>query len=480
MSTEERASPPIDTNTWLAPLSSVTPQPEPHMCLTCGPKTVTNAVTEYTTDVEYTTIVYNLDVPSSSSCDSTTLTTAITALTTDVATSIVSYTRPRPPLSFPSGDREIPSASPSWSKPPLILTTEINHTVPPPTDVGPSPTDVPEEQCPVEVTMTVTSDVVVTASITVTVSASPEWHEPTVAPRNLDDVLEKRHLTGPLRRLSATKHLGSPASSKTPSPPQSTAAFKTKRGIIASQTAIDALASLMGNYPKMSWLGDWYSGPPSTISSNLVFVPQMYGKDSDDNGDFTRNAQAALKTNGREHYFLSFGEPGTPNPKLYMNAQDAAKLWMAKLEPYASQGITIGAPGTLQNTQDFQYLTDFLKACSSCSIGFIAIHWFDRASDTAFTGFKNTVNKALAVAATAGKGGTKVPVWVDNFQAGGTPEAQKMFLAQAVPWLDAQAGVQAYAYVPSDSSANPNSEGQGFVDPVTHQLTDLAKYYAQL
>ena len=258
----------------------------------------------------------------------------------------------------------------------------------------------------------------------------------------------------------------SSAPSSNPSPPAS--GLRTKRGIIASGDAVDEIAAAFGNAPKVSWLCNWYSAPPKTLPEGIDFVPQNYGKQSDIDGEWTKNAEKAV-AEGRK-YMLSFGEPGTPNDKLQMNPQEAVELWMQKMEPYAKQGIIIGAPGTLQNTQDFDWLSEFLDLCTECSIGFLAMHWYDKAELKNVDGFKETLNKAATLA--NGK-----PIWLDNFQAEGTREAQQEFLAEVVPWLDAQENIQAYAYVAKDSQEPGSSVG--FLDG-NNQLNSLGQFYVNL
>lgn len=184
-------------------------------------------------------------------------------------------------------------------------------------------------------------------------------------------------------------------------------------------------------------------------------MPQLYHKNSDDDGSWTKDAQKAVSQGLK--YFLSYGEPGTPGDQQ-MNPQEAAQQWMIKLEPYAKQGVSIGAPGTLQNTQDFDWLNQFLTACKDCTIGFIAQHWFGSATsvDDALKqvpGFQQTLQKAKAIADQR-----NVFVWLDNFSmstpTGTSPdltaEIQTAFLKQTVPWLEQQDWIKAYAYVPPD------------------------------
>ncbi|KAK4695145.1 hypothetical protein P7C71_g2557, partial [Lecanoromycetidae sp. Uapishka_2] len=243
----------------------------------------------------------------------------------------------------------------------------------------------------------------------------------------------------------------------------------SKRGVIIPAGGADqlSLVTAFNDSEKIIWVGNWYSSGPPNLNPRIDFVPQNYGKDSDTSGEWTKNAQKA-EAEGQK-YFLSFGEPGTPNAELYMDAQDAANLWMKEMQPYAKAGISVGAPGNLQNTQDFTYLSQFLDACDSlgCDIGFIAVHWFYVAAAGNEQGFKDCVNNATKIA--NGK-----PVWVDNFQATGTNEAQQAFLGDIVPWLEQNEAVQRYAYVTPNSST-----GTGFLN-ADGSISSLGTFYANL
>ena len=190
----------------------------------------------------------------------------------------------------------------------------------------------------------------------------------------------------------------------------------------------------------------------------------MYGKGSEKNGEWENNAKKAIAAGDK--IFFSFGEPGTPNKDRYMTPEEGADFFRKQMEPYAKQGVTIGAPGTLQNKQDFDWLEKFLAACNDCSIGFLQQHWFDKAAPTArqIEAFKGTVNDALKIA------NGKYPVWIENFQAQGSAEDQKAFLKEVIPWLESNEQVQGYGYVPGDKDSAGMMDGD--------KLNDLGSYYA--
>lgn len=228
--------------------------------------------------------------------------------------------------------------------------------------------------------------------------------------------------------------------------PANAASAGTKRGVLIPAGGADqkALVSLVNSSPKITWCANWYSSAPPDLAGGKEFVPQNYGLESDKDGTWTKNAQKAAGA-GTKH-FLSFGEPNTPNAKLQQTAAGAAAFWMKEMQPYTDK-VTIGAPGILQNKQDFGWLSEFLTECDKlgCKIGFIALHWFYKAEAGNVAGFKDVINNATSIA--KGK-----PVWLDNFQATGSDAAQKEFLGEVVPWLESNAAVERYAYVFPDGS----------------------------
>ena len=247
-----------------------------------------------------------------------------------------------------------------------------------------------------------------------------------------------------------------------------------KRGLVFVDgiAEMDALVQYAMASPNIHWLGNYFSAPPGGIdgpSPRVEFVPQMYGRQSV-GSEWDTNAARAVK-NGDKH-FLSFGEPGTPNPKNYVDAADGASLWMSQMQPYTKQGVTIGAPGSLGGDDDLNWNTAFLCACQKlgCDIGFQAGHWFDHAAplEQQLARAKGTIESYIAMA----KGR---PVWFENIWARGTAAEQTAFMDQLVPWLEDNPAIQRYGFVPMDGDAS-------YGDPYTSggSPTPLGEHFASL
>lgn len=151
-----------------------------------------------------------------------------------------------------------------------------------------------------------------------------------------------------------------------------------------------------------------------------------------------------------------------------MDPDTAVDLFMSDLQPYALQGIKVGAPAVLQPDPDLAWLKQFMAGCEEkgCKISFVAVHWVWSATPAErVEDFKDTVNNATAIA--NGK-----PVWVDNFQASGTNEEQQQWLSQVLPWLESNDAVERYAYV----SPSRNT-GTGFLN-ADGSMSSLGEFYA--
>ena len=253
---------------------------------------------------------------------------------------------------------------------------------------------------------------------------------------------------------TAPKEAGAAASTNSTKAP--------KRGIVVSGQDTDAITAAFAN-TKVSWLGNWYSGPPPNLTPEMgmEYVPQLYSISSDDDGSWDSNAKKGVAAGDK--YFMSFGEPAHSG----VDAQTAVTAWMKYMEPYAAQGVSLGAPGNLQNPEDMVWLGKFLDLCETagCTVGFVCVHWFWTPGPNGQQDFKNAVNNATALA--KGK-----PVWVDNFEATGSGEQGIEFLTNIIPWLEDNDAIARYGYL-----AINRTQG-GFLAETGDELSDLGKFYA--
>ena len=254
----------------------------------------------------------------------------------------------------------------------------------------------------------------------------------------------------------------SPSTAAAPAPVTSTNGKSPKRGIIVSGgdsgTTVKAFANT-----KVSWLGNWYSGPPPELTPDMGmdFVPQLYSPSSANDGSWGSNTKKGIAAGDK--YFMSFGEPAHSG----ITPETAVTAWMTDMEPYAKQGVSLGAPGNLQNPADMVWLAKFLDLCDTagCTIGFLCVHWFWTPGPNGQQDFKNAVNNVTTQA--KGK-----PVWVDNFEANGNTTAQIEFLTAIIPWLEDNDLIARYGYLAMNRTSG------GFLPETGDELSDLGKFYA--
>ncbi|KAL9074080.1 MAG: hypothetical protein Q9161_002489 [Pseudevernia consocians] len=261
--------------------------------------------------------------------------------------------------------------------------------------------------------------------------------------------------------VTAPEESATPASTDAQTP-ATNSTKSAKRGIIVSGDDTDAITAAFAN-TKVSWLGNWYSGPPPNLTPEMgmSYVPQLYSAQYVEDGSWASNAKKGVADGDK--YFMSFGEPAHSG----VTAQTAVTDWMNNMEPYAAQGVSLGTPGNLQNPVDFEWLGTFLDLCETagCTIGFVCVHWFWTPGPNGQQDFKNAVNNATSLA--KGK-----PVWVDNFEANGDAAGQIEFLTNIIPWLEDNDLVARYGYL-----AINRTQG-GFLPETGNELSDLGKFYA--
>lgn len=287
------------------------------------------------------------------------------------------------------------------------------------------------------------------------------------SPTKASGTPKKGSSTGSVTAVKAAAAAPTKASSTPKTGSSSGSGSGNKRGLImpCGSADTDFLVEAFNDKPSIKWVGNWYSAPPGNLSSNIDFVPQDYHFDDADFVTWNQNAKQAISEG--QKYLLGFGEPETdPGAQSPQGVQAAAEGWMKFMQPYSGQA-SLGSPAVLQNTNDFNWLSEFLDACDSlgCDIGFIAIHWMWEASQV--ESFKTAITNATTIA--NGK-----PVWVDNFSASGTNEEQQAFLNEVVPWMEANDGIERYAYVSPDRTT-----GTGFLN-ADGSISSLGTFYANL
>ena len=221
----------------------------------------------------------------------------------------------------------------------------------------------------------------------------------------------------------------------TPSSTSSSTSSSGKRGL--AYNTISLLADFIGSGSQSGWCYNWGSTPGGTVPKPLEYVPMLWGLDSSATDAWDSAVSTALAS-GSSH-LLAFNEPDLDS-QSNIGYQDAANGYMEYMQPYAGKA-KLGAPavtnGDAASGMGLGYLSSFLNSCSSCTIDFVPIHWYDSATNIQY--FKDHVTQAYAA------GGNR-PIWITEFGATGSAAQQQTFLETVIPWLDAQDFVERYAY----------------------------------
>lgn len=225
----------------------------------------------------------------------------------------------------------------------------------------------------------------------------------------------------------------SAVASSTSSASQSTtsATSGSKRGLAYNT------ASLTSAFSKASWAYNWGNLAGTGLSSSLEYVPMLWGMGSHLDG-WAANVKTSLAA-GSKH-ILAFNEPDMTT-QASLSPSAAAQGYKDNIQTYASQA-SLGAPAITNSEtagEGLDWLTQFMDACTDCTINFVPIHWYDNApGDVDY--FKNHTQKVYDA--------VKKPIWITEFglNVGATADQQAEFLKEVLPWLEETSYVERYAY----------------------------------
>lgn len=279
-----------------------------------------------------------------------------------------------------------------------------------------------------------TSSVVEAAVFIQTTSSTPVYVAPTTSSTPV--YVAPTTSTTPVAAVVPTTFAKVASSSKTAAAVVATTSVtastgsSAKRGVAYNNAALtDAFASA----GLVSWAYNWGSST-SSISSTLEYVPMLWGLGASDITAWTTKATAAIAS-GSSH-LLAFNEPDYSG-QANLGYAAAAAGYLTYMQPFAGKA-KLGSPAVTNggDPMGLTWLSNFVSACSTCTIDFVCIHWYNGGTAADFQAY-------IAKAYTAG--GNR-PLWITEFEASGTATEQAAFLETMLPWLDASPMVERYAY----------------------------------
>jgi len=222
--------------------------------------------------------------------------------------------------------------------------------------------------------------------------------------------------------------------------------------------------------PGLSWYYNYGPDPSRAYTSNskIEFIPMLWGPPIV-SGAFYSAVKGLQDSGVNVTYVLGFNEPDEP-PKTggsSMSADDAARFWIAEMEPLKKLGVLLGAPAVTGSPRGQAWYTDFLKKCDGkCTVDFLPVHWYG-----AFEGLASHVGAMHA-------GFGDMPVWVTEFGLiQGTLKDSQNLVNSTLGFLDNLSYVQRYAYFGAFRSSASNIGPSAAMLTQDGKLTDIGSWY---
>lgn len=262
-------------------------------------------------------------------------------------------------------------------------------------------------------------------------AAFPEFEEPSNPPFSVRVSVPVKLATQASSQKEApttspTLHFSSIEPTTTASSPASSS---SKRGVAYNDAS---LVSAFSKYPEVTWAYNW-ADVTLNIPSSIEYVPMLWGL-GDHIQNWESNAEKAILS-GTTH-LLAFNEPDIDS-QANLTVTAAVAGYLDHMQPFAGK-VKLGSPAVTNGGghMGLGWLKDFLSRCSSCTIDFAVIHWYNGGN---VGDFKDYVVQAHE------DGGYR-PIWITEFQGPSSAEEEIVFLEEVLPWLDSQDYVHRYAY----------------------------------
>lgn len=229
--------------------------------------------------------------------------------------------------------------------------------------------------------------------------------------------------------------------------------------------------------PGVSWWYNWAFVPDQALAGgsyldlDVEYVPMIWGAGSDREAamdDIPDDARA----------LLGFNEPNFGS-QADMSAADAAALW-PELEAIAdAHDLLLVSPavnfcgGDCQDTDPFDYLDDFLAACTDCRVDALGIHIYVGCNPSGENHAEWLINHVETY-----KSRFPHPLWLTEFACddAANEDEQLGFLEDAVEYLENEPRIARYAWFAGRADNVPYVDLLG----ADGELTALGQRYVEL
>ncbi|KAF8542067.1 glycosyl hydrolase catalytic core-domain-containing protein [Trichophaea hybrida] len=241
----------------------------------------------------------------------------------------------------------------------------------------------------------------------------------------------------------------------------------SKRGLVqVSSTQSTDDTTLLSSPSSLSWYYNYKTSP--TTSIGIEFVPMLWGP-PEGSYNFTAEVKSLLSnTKLSITSILGFNEPDMSSSVggSSITPSHAAELWKTHIQPIASLGVKLGAPGISGSESGKQWLAEFFTACGNCTVDFIPIHWYGT-----FEGFASFIGEIRATY-------LDKDLWITEF---GIPNASleetQKFFNSSVEYLDRLDYVKRYSWFGSFRSDVSNVGPNVAMLDNKGELTDIGAWY---
>lgn len=214
----------------------------------------------------------------------------------------------------------------------------------------------------------------------------------------------------------------------------------------------------------VSWAYNWGMAETASLPLGIEFVPMLARADFDGWNTSLETARLTGST-----YILGFNEPDMTS-QANLSPSVAAGYYKKYITPHQGK-FRLLSPAVTSSTSagmGLQWLDSFMKACASCDISGMAVHWYGDSADE----FKSFVKKAILFA----QAHELSEVWVTEFALNADTHAVTdqtsavRFIEDVTSWLDKQSSVARYSYFMCAegyllSGGALNSAGKAYVVP---------------
>ncbi len=251
-----------------------------------------------------------------------------------------------------------------------------------------------------------------------------------------------------------------------------------KRGVAYGYHSVKDMENASKN---ISWWYNWAAQPESPIRTtyqnfDVDFTPMAWNSVGISGVSGWADKDTKIK------YLLGFNEPNF-REQANMTPTQAAKAWPALQKIAQKHDLKIVSPavnycgtcvseGGVTYTNPFKYLDDFFKACDTCQVDFIGLHWYGAGNS-----IMSYINDARKY---------KKPIWVtefaswDNNSRVPNVNEQKKYLAGTVNFLERDPDIYRYSWFIGRTQGGINTFPYIDLYAANGMLTELGQLYMDI